>query len=537
MKYLPLTLLSICVAAPFAAGWQDPADVPDEEVSILEQTVLPPAEETMMLRLRTGAIHWGAIAGHDPEGMEFTLLSHGGTVRLDWSLLDPSQEIGLRERFGYVDVSTEELMVEVETVVLIDGTEISGVILSREGDHFVLKYEGSLQMLPKKRVQKTFKGGLVPALDVYSREELYSMHLAKTDLEDAEAQLELAKVCEQILDFIHAVEHYEMVGQLDPLTERKEVDHALARARLKAEQQEQIDYLREVDILRRRKSFDEALVLAEEFSERYPDSPLVLDAQKLRDKVLIARDDTIRDLVRRRWLDHTGRIARSAAKQIDSYEGAVAYVDEQYHEDVLAAVTADVHRRISDSVEPEEVIAYWATRKLGRFQNATYGLGTWMLGEEAALAGTASEEGDSKSGGNERDAEREALEQKIEKFLSGQRKARQRRTQEEEADEYDQYWKRMSVDDRAQWLRAYYAENSGDFELRDRPYLHRCPTCAGQGVREIINASAGTSSSNRDGGGRNRGGNRGNASSNSGPTMVACNTCKGIGRQRRIYYR
>ena len=96
----------------------------------------------------------------------------------------------------------------------------------------------------------------------------------------------------------------------------------------------------------------------------------------------------------------------------------------------------------------------------------------------------------------------------------------------------------MSVADKAQWLRAYYVEFSGDFELRDHPRLHNCPTCGGKGVLEIINAGAGTSAG-QDQGGRGGRGSRGGSNNNrgNGLQMVSCGTCRGVGRFRRVYYR
>ena len=499
--------------------------------------VLPDPDQVQLLRLRTGATHWGAIVDHDPDGLRFSLLAHGGMVELPWTMLDPSLELSLRERFGYVDVSTEELLVDVETLLLVDGREVTGVVLSRDGDHFVLKHEGSLQMVPKLRVQNTIKAGRLPALDVYGREELYAMHAAEAAEDDPEAQHELAKVCEQILDFKHAVEHYQRVLELDPDTDRQDVEFALERAIVKAEQQVQIDYLRDVDILRRKKKYDEALARAEAFGETFPGSPLVRDSLELRDRVLVARDDALRDLVRRRWLDHTRRIARTAAKQLTSYEASMAYCDEQYSEDVLAAVHADVAASLSDALEPDDVIAYWATRKKIRFQNATFGLGTWLLGQERAEAGTEDKSAAADQPTSARDAERQALEDKIQKFLQNQARTRQRRTAEEEADDYEAFWAQMSIDDRAQWMRAYYVEYGGDFELRGHPYKPNCPSCGGKGVREIINGGATISAGQSSGGGRGRGRGRQSSAGSSGTQMVACSTCRGIGFQRRIYYR
>ncbi len=530
---MTIIALAFLAAAPFAPH-QDPLalDAADESVTLVGSVALPQTEEVFMLRLRSGGIHWGAIVDHDPDAFRFSLLAHGGLAELKWTMLDPSQELELREQFGYIDVATEELLVDVETLILVDGTEVSGVILSRDGEDFLLKVGGSLQVVPKSRVVRTLRGQRLPALDVYSREELYTMHAAKAADDDPEDQYELARLCEQILDFDHAIEHYEAVLDLDPATDRPEVGFALDRAKLKAEQQAQIDYLRQIDILRRRKRFDEALVLADAFADTFEGSPLNSDALKMRDRVLVARDDAIRELVRRQWSDQTRKIARATAKKL-GYQATVAYCDEAFSEDVLNMVTGTVKDQVSDVIEPEEVLAYWATRKKVRFQNATYGVGTWLLGEEQAVAGTDDKSGKEQVKGNERDSERQALEKKIEAFLKNQSQARRRRSQDEESDEHEAFWDSMTLDQKAQWIRAYYVEFSGDYELRDHPTMHNCPGCAGRGVREVIFSGVASSSGQKQGG---RSGGSGKKKSG-GPQLVACGICRGIGVQRRVYYR
>jgi len=198
-----------------------------------------PIADVVQLRLRDGSIRWGSILEHSPDGVRFALLDSGGVASVRFSLLDPDQEADLRERFGYVDVSSEELMLDADRIELKGGEVIVGVILSREGSNFLMKVGGNIQAVPKLRVQNISSGLRVPALDIYTREELYSQYAAAAPADDPAAQLELAKTCERIFDFAHAVEHYERVAELDPSFESEEVGFALERAKQKAEQQEQ----------------------------------------------------------------------------------------------------------------------------------------------------------------------------------------------------------------------------------------------------------------------------------------------------------
>lgn len=473
----------------------------------------------LLLRLRDGSTHWGTIAEHDPDGVRFERLGDGGVARVPWGMLDPVQERELRETFGYVDVSTEELTIPAESIELHGGEEIVGVIVSREGDQFLVKVGGNLQAIPKSRVRAVTGGLRVPALDVYEREEIYARELARADPEDATSQYELARLCERILDFGHAAEHYAAALALDPERRADEIAFALERAKIKAAQQEQIDFLREVDTLRKRGRYDEALERVRAFASAFPGSLLVPDAKRKETLVLAARDDAISELVRQRWHYWLARLARRAAvAEGSTYAKAVEYAEEGLAEQIRANVLADVQERISPGLDADDVARFWEQRDKRRWRLASYGLGTWLLGEEQALAGEDTETEAEREPEGELATQRAELEEKIERFLRNQTLARDARTRSDSADEYEEFWRTFPPSGRAQWIRARYAETSGDVEVHPRPRFGRCPSCGGTGVREVLYTGGGGTGSGD-------------------LTLIRCTTCHGIGAIRRIQYR
>jgi hypothetical protein len=131
------------------------------------------------------------------------------------------------------------------------------------------------------------------------------------------------------------------------------------------------------------------------------------------------------------------------------------------------------------------------------------------------------------------DSERAALEEKIRRFLQSQKTAGRASALrgEEDEDDVEGFWKTLSTNNRASWIVAYYAENSGDMEIKDPPELRNCPTCAGRGVLEQV-----ITGFNRSGDSNStRGPQRPKVPS--GRLIVACETCKTIGIIRRIRYR
>jgi len=505
---MKLTLLLV-LALGTAASAQDAQPAGDEA----------PGAPPLLLRLRDGATHWGSILKHDADGLDFVLLSHGGQARVPWMLLEPRQSAELQKDFGYVEVSSDEVLIEADRLLLVSGEEVLGKIVSREGEHFLVKVEGNLQAVPKTRVASVQGGVPVPALDVYSQEELYQQYLAQADPTDPESLLELARGCERILDFAHAAEHYQMLGELAPDFMAEAVAEALDRAQRSALLQEQIEFLRDADQLRKRKSFDDALAKVALFSQQFPDSPMLDRARRLEMRIQEARYEALRAFVRIQWHDRLRKLARERARET-TYVEALTYAEEQLSQDIAAAVLSDVHKRISESVQESELRELWNKRDKVVYQLASYGEGTWLLGEDRARKGLdEAQDEEGKSPTTQMDAERAKLEEKIKRFIKNQEAARRAKRQQGETEDYELFWKGFDLSGRAQWIRAYYAEFSGDMELAPRPRFQSCPGCGGRGVREVVHV-----------------GGTGTAG-DSGLVLNRCELCQGIGVLRKVRYR
>ena len=513
----PLCLLA-ALAAPLHAQdpiGQDASGAPaEEDAPAAFRPMLP--TEVMPIQLRSGALHWAEVVEHDDDGLLLRRIEHGGLVRMPWSLMEPLQAEALRREWGYIAVEAEELLIAVERLVLYNGSEILGVIESREGDSFVVRREGNVQVVPKRTVASISSGAQVPALDVYSRDQLYAQEAARTSSEDAAAQLALATYCERILDYVSAVRHYEAALALE-VEGADEVAQQLERAQAKAERQEQVDYLHDTQLLQRRGLFDDALARLDAFATTFPSSPLLEEAQRAKANLLSARERALVELIERKWSYWARRLTRSGVGD-RSFEAAAAYAVEELGKEIRERVLADA-QALAQDLELEQLDALWLLRERGRFAQASYGTGTWLLGEDRALAGIPTQaSAQAQGGGGEKDAERAALEQKIKRFLENQQRARRAQSSAEKADSIQTGWEALSTDGKAQWLHAYYVEFGGDYELRDRPYLRSCSSCGGRGVSETITVGGRTG---QDG----------------GTQLQPCAICRGIGSVRRVYFR
>lgn len=515
-----LALLAIACGTPALSAQQQPG-IEDTALTGPAPALLPepaiPTEATLF-RLRSGGILWGAIDEHAAEQVTVRRLDTGGLVRLPWNLLDSTQELDLRRRFGYVDTAAEEIMIPGQKLVLHDGNELVGLLLAPIGDDLVIK-EASGPRRVKRSLVDHIARVEVAALDVYSKDELYLDESAKIDETSAQAHYELAEYCERIFDFAHALEHYDKAAELDPTFMADELPNIVARMEVKAQQQEQLELLGEIDRLGRRRLYQKALEMLAEFDATYPDSPLRANRLKIQSKIEDAREKYVRDsVVRLKWYSWMDRLAAKAAR-LPSYEGALAFVDETMSEEIARNVTEDA-RRYWPEVEADQVRQLWLERKPGRWRHASYGHATWLLGEDDAKKGGPEAIVKDAEEGNSRDAARDDLEKKIERFIKNQQIAKRAKRSEQEANELESYWLGMSHASRRAWLLAYYVENSGELEVNPKPHLQNCPTCAGQGFREIMYTGSGS-------------GNQGSG----GIRREMCETCQGVAVIRRVHFR
>ena len=262
------------------------------------------------------------------------------------------------------------------------------------------------------------------------------------------------------------------------------------------------------------------LALADAFAEKFPGSALAPDAKKKHDRIVKARDRYVADRVARQVITRAGALAHTAALE-KPFEEALAYTEDAMRLELFASVAKDM-QKVSKEATSDTVRQMWASRKKIIWHRASYGLGTWLLGKDEALKGME-EEKEEKKPVSEADKQRADLEKKIKAFLQNQEMARRAQSKEEQGEDRDGFWREYPVMSRAQWILAYFVENSGDFEVAKKPNLANCPDCGGIGTREVSVAGANV------------------AKSMTGKGVIGttneCTTCHGIGRIRRIAFR
>jgi len=489
------------------------------------------APETMMLQLYDGSILWGSIVGHDSQTLHFQRLDNGGRVRLPWPQLAPALADDLLDRYGYIDRSGEEIIIEADRLFLRDGRDVIGAIVNRTEDAIWIKTAQSTFPVPKLQLRGASTRVKVSALEIYTRDELYKNELANLDPTSAQSEWDMSIYCERIYDFAHALEHLAAAKALDPNFKPNEIAAAVERNTAKVALQTQIDALREIDTLRVRGKFDEALKQVEAFVANFETSPLRSKANTKKAQVLKAREQKMRERVVEAWHVWLPRLLQTKARSPEfTLEAAMAYVDEGLSRELLENVTKEVAKTVSSEATPELVKRFWSERQGGRWHFASYGQATWLLGDADARKGLDKEdEAANKKPATETDTARKELEERIKRYLQNQEVMRKTQGGGSGGDEEDRdgFWAEYPSFSKMQWMLAYHVEHSGEYQLRD-PLFSNCPDCGGKGVREVVSVR----------GGLNPGGQNGNQGAKGGQISLAkCPTCHHIGVFRRVSYR
>jgi hypothetical protein len=152
-------------------------------------------------------------------------------------------------------------------------------------------------------------------------------------------------------------------------------------------------------------------------------------------------------------------------------------------------------------LKPEEMDAFWKDRSGKGSQQASYGTGSFIVVKRATLPRSAGGPGTSRRpAGSARDSG------------GGPGGAVQRQSKEDKPKTEEEWWESVGPSDKARWLTAYFAENSGLFDVLRADEGEMCDNCGGKGVLTSTGTDGSTSQS-------------------------ICNKCNGSTKFRKVVFR
>ncbi len=451
-----------------------------------------PAEIVRLLIGGEVVVHLQRETFDEARGIEGTRVDNGALIDLRWDQMHRQDAERIRRSFGYLPDGDQldPVMVEATKVVMTNGVEFLGILEEQAGTAVVLRQKTKTWQLPLAQVRRR-EEVWVDALDVYEGEEVYLEELAQGEPSSPLEHYNLALFCERLQLWPRVGEHLARCRELDSDFKSDDVSRKLLRAERLEAAGEDAEELGRVKRLARRNQFPQSLAAIEAFLEARGDSPLAAEFAVARDRIVKQRGE---------WL--TGKVVANLFAHMERFAWRVAGDAELSLSAARKRMTAEATdyaiQAVATQTEstPEEVRSIWEDdqRFRGAPRIASYGAGTFTLGEQDALRGLTGEELDAavaQGSGNANDEEND-LASRVRRIIE----ERKRQAESKEVEKKDQgfriqdvppnrdeWWARTGKRERSHYLIAFWAEREPSVELVS-VLTTPCVRCAGTGVLE-----------------------------------------------------
>ncbi|HJM39247.1 MAG TPA: hypothetical protein QGG59_03925 [Planctomycetota bacterium] len=479
----------------------------------MSSLVCPQEEPAELLRMRDGRILVCDILEHNLDGLSVVSLRDGGAYELSWSDLFPGEADRMRSELGY-KIETAIPEVPADKLLLVNSQVMIGRIVGRDQDNIHLRTFDNTSIIPLTRLAAPPEPVMVPASDVLTPEQFYQERVSTVDSNDP---LKLFSFALE-LQFVFALDRsIEVLDQAEALATNESslptrIQNMRRSVSLVLENRVQAEALESIRHRIHRKRFAEAEEMLLEFEEDNPNSPLQVEYKDLVDRFEEQRVSAMEDYLTRNWYGRTVAIVKKRALERDaSVSELQTWAETELPQLVREELLSELQVMKAD-IQIEDLDALWQARVDygAKRHQAGYGVGSWILGEDRAREGLDIVDESEDEGKSE---ELKALEERAKRYLDNLDRARRQSTGDDEQSPED-WWRKAGANSRFQWLMAYYAENSGDYELTHVSFVD-CATCAGSGVIRSIDLGSQ--------GGKTR--------------KSPCPTCHTIGIRRSITFR
>lgn len=427
-----------------------------------------------MLELENGRMLHGEILSNKTteEGLAFKLFETGGVTTVRWDHILEERRIELLKQHGFLMEDDQTVYEEAHEVLLTNGKKEIGVVLNPDtwqtDGELSLKLSNAVRKFPAAQVQKVSEDTIqVAAVDLYSLEELYQRKLEEMGaVESAELQYEIGVYCAAIGDYRRAKEHLDSAwadvgfrttpdGRSVP-NRLKTLDTLIAAEGAQA-------LVKRVKSEMRSRKWNQALASLDELAEEFPEENIrkAVRYDFLQRQVVIGRDKYFRrrvqqvvyrelqDLIKSKVKERPVRdaSANNGNGMSQAAKGSLAASQQWAARDLPTELWEAVAK--TTDLPAEEVDRYWTERTGKAPQHANYGTGTFVITKKKKKSDKRERR---RPPGSERDNKRR-----------GDKKGPQKKEVKPMTPE--EWWTATRPNDRAQWLTAYFVENSGIFEL------------------------------------------------------------------------
>ena len=442
------------------------------------------------VQLADGRMLLASVEEANGEGLRVRRLDNGGVLELRWDHLSTASATKWKRKFDLMGESQDEILVRADEVIYIhNGTRqsIIGRITDATGDPLIVQVKGVPYRVPRGNLQRVHKVE-VPATQVYTKDEFYAVYLGQhAPGDNANKHMLLAEDLIKFRAYDRASEHLDKALEFDNAGDKAKLVTLIDRLKRFKAAAKELGVLEQIQVARSRgtqKQFIKGVELVAQFEVDFPNTKLKTEFEREKARFEQARTRFFTQRVADLWR----RNIRSVAEKQVGVDGFNLQAARGFAENGMSeAIVAKLEKTLLlESVEIEEMWANRANYSAGkRTENFNYGIGSWVLGDKEILKDTAVQKSLDKQGtqkkqpaGKDRDIERFAklLRQAMERRRSATQAGTEKKAQTDEG-----WWLDASKQERVGWLRAYYAEYSGQMVVKYAS-VQQCISCYGEGT-------------------------------------------------------
>jgi hypothetical protein len=434
---------------------------------------MPGTADADVIHLRTGeSVKGRPVQGRcDEKVLVIEDYISGATRTILWDVVDPEDRQRLQEDMGFVNKSLKAIEGHRIVIELQDGSKeaLRGLIV-REDDNTVYLLQGGDEL----KIQKSMITGRdteeMDPRDIWSPEQLVERFLKSladdegVDLNDLSSRerFRIAEYAESAGDFETAKTHYTACAG-DPefllanvATQRLErVESILRDAAALAD-------LRAMRMALSLKAFRKVREMLTEFPRKHADAGEAVQnrLERAQKEFTKRRNDYFQMEAKIDFPKLVLNLIKSKVSEDEvGLSDVTAWTRRELPDLAFGELTALFNKK--DDVSPEETRAFWENRPKSNWKTATYGAGTFIV--EPPKIKPPKRKAPSKNKKSSGGGAAPAI--KIPKPPTR-----------------DQWWEGAGTAHRQSWIMAFFVENSGLFEVSDKPTYSKCGKCNGEGL-------------------------------------------------------
>lgn len=442
------------------------------------------------VQMSDGRILLATVENADADGLRVRRLDNGGSLDLRWDQLSTASAMSIKRAHNLVgDVEAEPTVRADEVEYSFQGTKmvIVGRIVETDAQRMIVQKRGVPYPVRRADLRAVRKVD-APVSQVLTKDEYYTQLLVEMPPGDeADRHIRIAELLILVRDYGHAGDHLQKARELGNSRNPQLLTRLSTMLERYKEAEKELGLLEQIQAAiasAKPADFERGAKLIAQYDKDFPQKKLKAEFESEKKRFTEVRTRTLSQLVASEF---RRAIAAVAEKKIDepgtTLDTIREYAQGKMTDDIIARLATQM------KLDAEEVKALWAQRErypVGkRAESFDYGIGSWVLGEQAIGKGT-----DPKAAGkpaaNEEptagDRESERFRKAVQDAIRNRQRAIQQagggEGQEEQTEEG--WWQSASRLERVSWARAFYAEFGGQLVLRTA-YVEPCMSCYGAG--------------------------------------------------------